>query len=228
MQENLREFRENQELSQTRLSEECGYDPTYLGKVERGERLPSLMVLLRLAKTLDEPLPDFFRLNSYRSYRILARKLLDDRNGRRGGIRREIQTCSRIFQWDPSLLLLINGQGRILNIVGHDNFCCGGVENYIDRSFVEYPIVRDLFEPSADQLADFVQFLRTVTDNRKACWYMDLDRRSEYGSQFRINFVPVELEQRDERLLLANFQEKESNISRQSSTGQCGVHLDST
>lgn len=184
------------------------------------------MVVLRLAATLDRPLPDFFKLNSHRSYRILARKLLEDRNGQREGLRREIETCSRIFQWDPSLLLLLDGNGRVLNVAGHGTFCSGDVENYVDRSFVEYPMVRDLFEPSPDQLADFIDFLRTVTDNRKACWYMDLDQRNAYGSRFRVNFVPVELESQDERHVLVNFQEQISRETQPSPSISADASLD--
>jgi transcriptional regulator with XRE-family HTH domain len=38
-----------------------GVDYTYIGKIERGEQLPSLKVLLRISETLSVPIAYFFR-----------------------------------------------------------------------------------------------------------------------------------------------------------------------
>jgi transcriptional regulator with XRE-family HTH domain len=58
----LRRLRREHRLTQKRLAQRVagGVDATYIGKIERGDQLPSLKVLLRLSKTLEVSVSDFF------------------------------------------------------------------------------------------------------------------------------------------------------------------------
>ena len=49
----LRKFRTLNELSQEKLSQECGLDRSYISLLERGLRQPSLTTILLLSKTLN-------------------------------------------------------------------------------------------------------------------------------------------------------------------------------
>jgi len=49
---NIRAVRSKQGLSQRVLSERSGLDRTYIGKIERGERVPSLETIYKIAKTI--------------------------------------------------------------------------------------------------------------------------------------------------------------------------------
>jgi len=51
----LRGARETQGLTQEVLADRAGYHPTYIAKLESGERLPSLDAILALAKALRLP-----------------------------------------------------------------------------------------------------------------------------------------------------------------------------
>lgn len=59
----LRKLREMRGLTQKGLAAKIqgGIDYSYIGKIERGEQLPSLKVLRRIAETLDVPLSLFFQ-----------------------------------------------------------------------------------------------------------------------------------------------------------------------
>jgi transcriptional regulator with XRE-family HTH domain len=54
----LRTLRKIRGWSQEVLAEEAGLHPTYIGGIERGERNPSLINLVRLAKGLSLSLPE--------------------------------------------------------------------------------------------------------------------------------------------------------------------------
>jgi transcriptional regulator with XRE-family HTH domain len=58
----LRRLRLAHGLTQKHLARRVagGIDTTYIGKIERGDQLPSLKVLLRLSKTLGVSVSDFF------------------------------------------------------------------------------------------------------------------------------------------------------------------------
>jgi transcriptional regulator with XRE-family HTH domain len=58
----LRRLRLGRGLTQQNLARRVagGVDTTYIGKIERGDQLPSLKVLLRLSKTLGVTVSDFF------------------------------------------------------------------------------------------------------------------------------------------------------------------------
>jgi len=49
---NLRRFREGKGFTQERLGERAELDPTYISGIERGVRNPSLLSLVRVAKSL--------------------------------------------------------------------------------------------------------------------------------------------------------------------------------
>lgn len=49
---NVRKARESKELTQEKLSEKSGLDPTYISDIERGQRNPGIKNVARLAKAL--------------------------------------------------------------------------------------------------------------------------------------------------------------------------------
>lgn len=51
--ETLRRMRRDRKLSQDALAEKAGLAADYLGFIERGENVPTLTVLLKLARALD-------------------------------------------------------------------------------------------------------------------------------------------------------------------------------
>jgi len=56
----LRDLRQKKGLTQKGMAKMAGVDYTYIGKIERGEQLPSLNVLIRFAECLSLPLDRFF------------------------------------------------------------------------------------------------------------------------------------------------------------------------
>ena len=56
----LRDLRQRKGLTQKGMAKMAGVDYTYIGKIERGEQLPSLNVLIRFAGCLSLPLDRFF------------------------------------------------------------------------------------------------------------------------------------------------------------------------
>ncbi|MGM0381049.1 MAG: helix-turn-helix domain-containing protein [bacterium] len=57
---NIQHFRKKMNISQEELSSLCGYSSTYIGKIERGQRSPSLDTLIRIARSLQIPITSFF------------------------------------------------------------------------------------------------------------------------------------------------------------------------
>lgn len=56
----LRKFRREKNLSQEELSKAAGLDRTFVGKIERGERSPSLQTISKLANALDIEIYELF------------------------------------------------------------------------------------------------------------------------------------------------------------------------
>jgi len=52
----IRSLRRKAGYTQDELAEAAELDPTYIGKIEQGKRLPAIDVLLRIAVALDVPL----------------------------------------------------------------------------------------------------------------------------------------------------------------------------
>ena len=59
--ETLRRIRKAKDLSQECLALMTGIDRSYLGGIERGERNPSLKLILLIAKTLEISPMEFFK-----------------------------------------------------------------------------------------------------------------------------------------------------------------------
>jgi ribosome-binding protein aMBF1 (putative translation factor) len=57
----LREFRERSGLSQESLSSECGFDRTYVSRVERGIINPTIGRLWRISDALQAPLSEIVK-----------------------------------------------------------------------------------------------------------------------------------------------------------------------
>ncbi|MFP4686814.1 MAG: helix-turn-helix domain-containing protein [bacterium] len=60
IKENIKHFRTEMNINQEELSRLCGYSSTYIGKIERGQRSPSLDTLIRIAESLQIPLSALF------------------------------------------------------------------------------------------------------------------------------------------------------------------------
>ena len=59
----LKELRKEKGLSQEALSKKAGLDRTYEGKIERGQKSPSLNTIAKLAKALEINLDDLFNFD---------------------------------------------------------------------------------------------------------------------------------------------------------------------
>jgi len=59
--EKLRKIRKDKHMSQTDLAGSVGVDPTFISKLELGQRLPSLPVLLKLSRALDIPIEELLQ-----------------------------------------------------------------------------------------------------------------------------------------------------------------------
>ncbi len=57
----MREIRNSKNLSQEALSKKAGLDRTYVGKIERGEKSPSLHTIEKLANILDVEIFELFK-----------------------------------------------------------------------------------------------------------------------------------------------------------------------
>jgi len=57
----LKDLRKKEGLTQAELSARAGLDRTYVGKIERGERTPSLHTIGRLAKALEIEVWELFK-----------------------------------------------------------------------------------------------------------------------------------------------------------------------
>jgi len=53
LRRNLQTYREELNLARSQLSKQCGFDSTYVGKIERGSKTPSLKAVMTIADELD-------------------------------------------------------------------------------------------------------------------------------------------------------------------------------
>ena len=60
IQENIKKYRKEQNLTQEQLSELCNISTDYLSEIERGKKTPSLKRLVLIAETLNIPVCKFF------------------------------------------------------------------------------------------------------------------------------------------------------------------------
>lgn len=56
----IRQLRKSKQWSQEELAEQSGFHRTYIGMIERGERNPSLVNLIKFAKTFQLTLTELF------------------------------------------------------------------------------------------------------------------------------------------------------------------------
>lgn len=56
--ERVRTFRENIGISQEKLAEKAGLHRTYIGSLERAEKIPSLITIVKIAKALNINISD--------------------------------------------------------------------------------------------------------------------------------------------------------------------------
>ena len=56
----LKEIREKKGLSKGQLSSLAGCDMSYIGKIERGEKYPTLKTIAKIAVALEVPAKDLF------------------------------------------------------------------------------------------------------------------------------------------------------------------------
>lgn len=61
----VRHLRQIQDLSQEALAEKANMHRTYIGMIERGERNPALLNLVRLANALNISLPELLTFKDY-------------------------------------------------------------------------------------------------------------------------------------------------------------------
>jgi transcriptional regulator with XRE-family HTH domain len=54
----IRKYRKLEELTQEKLAEQVDLNPVYVGQIERGYKVPTVDVLLRIAKVLKVRLRD--------------------------------------------------------------------------------------------------------------------------------------------------------------------------
>lgn len=59
--ERLRNLRKEKGLTQKEISKRVSMDYSYIGKIERGEQLPSIKMLIRLSEILSMPIGYFFQ-----------------------------------------------------------------------------------------------------------------------------------------------------------------------
>ena len=61
LRNNIKTFRENQNLTQEKLSERAGISADYLSEIERGKKVPSIKRLIQISEALDIEIYKFFK-----------------------------------------------------------------------------------------------------------------------------------------------------------------------
>lgn len=59
----IRKLREEQNIKQEQLALSAGIERSYMGAIERGERNPTYLKIVQIAKALKISLSDFFKLS---------------------------------------------------------------------------------------------------------------------------------------------------------------------
>ncbi len=60
IQNNIKKYRKERNLTQEQLSELCNISTDYLSEIERGKKVPSLKRFILIAEALEIPLVKFF------------------------------------------------------------------------------------------------------------------------------------------------------------------------
>jgi transcriptional regulator with XRE-family HTH domain len=60
----IRELRKRREMTQEALSEQCGVNASYIGQIERGEKQPSVRVLVSISNALGLELNDLLSVGA--------------------------------------------------------------------------------------------------------------------------------------------------------------------
>ncbi len=110
----LKRLRMDRNLTQKELAVKVsgGLDYTYIGKIERGEQLPSLKILLRISEALSIPLASFFQDEAVAAVSEIStselRYLVSEKPGR------ELVRALRVLHKDdlPLLIEIIQVLGR--------------------------------------------------------------------------------------------------------------------
>ena len=133
---NLKLFRHENELTQEQLSSRCGYDSSYVGKIERGEKFPSFPASWKLSSELHQPVGEFFKINTRGCYEIVQRYFFSRRNT---STDQDVSfgKFANLFQWESSFMLLVDRKGRVKDAVGDTAVCCGTWSNHIDDHIFE-------------------------------------------------------------------------------------------
>lgn len=106
---NLKRIREEKNLTQEELSEKCHYDRTYIGKIERGQKYPSLDVISRLSSVLEVPFADLF----------MGPEDLPQvkyTSARKDKFELDEEAYQRLFSSQYHFLVLFDGEGRVVRV----------------------------------------------------------------------------------------------------------------
>lgn len=105
---NLKRIREESGLTQRELSERCNYDRTYVGKIERGVKDPSIEAVIRLANALDVDVLRLFEEEHPDEARGMIRELQQSPQ-------KAAETYRQVFSQSGQMMALVNQDGQILN-----------------------------------------------------------------------------------------------------------------
>lgn len=109
----LKRLRMERNLTQKELAEKVsgGLDYTYIGKIERGDQLPSLKILLKISEALSVPVAAFFQDEAAAVSDISSSELRNLASGENG---RELVRALRLVHKDdlPLLVEIIQVLGR--------------------------------------------------------------------------------------------------------------------
>lgn len=106
---NLKRIREKQDLTQEELSEKCHYDRTYIGKIERGQKYPSLDVISRLSSVLGVPSAELFMgPEDLPEVKYAA--------PRKDRLEMDESVYEHIFSSEFHILVLFDGEGTVLKV----------------------------------------------------------------------------------------------------------------